>query len=90
MYDGFPGCEVKSVGTEAGARIRVTEGHVGWADLIFVMETKHMQRLSSKFGEALVGKTVICLHIPDDYDYMDPELIDLLKAKLNEYVEVPE
>jgi predicted protein tyrosine phosphatase len=38
----------------------------------------------------LVGKRVICLHLPDDYGYMDSDLIELLKAKLSEYVEVPE
>ncbi len=89
MYDGFPGYEVRSVGTEPGARIRVTEGHIGWADWIFVMEKKHVEKLRNKFDEALVGKRIICLHIPDDYACGDPELIALLKAKLSEYVEVP-
>src|SRR3954470_21766145 len=90
MYDGFSRYAVKSAGTEAGARIRLTQGHIGWADLIFVMEKKHAQRLRLKFEEALAGKRIICLHIPDDYDYMQPALIDLLKAKLSEHVEVPE
>lgn len=89
MYAGVPGFAVKSAGTEPEARIRVNEGHIGWADLIFVMEKKHVRILNEKFGETLNGKKVICLHIPDDYGYMDPELIALLKASLSEYVEVP-
>ncbi|MEG4627171.1 methyltransferase domain-containing protein [Microcoleus sp. w1-18aA5] len=84
------GYSVRSAGTEKGARIRVTEGLVGWADLIFVMEKKHGDRLRSKFPESLEGKKVICLQIPDNYEYMEPELIELLQAKLNPYMAMPD
>src|ERR1017187_1124552 len=67
MYQGFPGYAVKSAGTEPGARIRVKQGHIGWADIIFVMEKKHGRILREKFGETLDRKTVICLRIPDIY-----------------------
>ena len=90
MYQGFPGYDVRSAGTEPGARIRVNQGHIGWADIIFVMEKKHGRILREKFGEALDGKTIICLHIEDIYRYMEPALIDELKAALSGYVEVPE
>jgi predicted protein tyrosine phosphatase len=89
MYAGFAGYAVRSAGTEPGARIRVTAGHVGWADLIFAMEKRHVDRLRDKFAEALVGKQIICLHIPDDYQYMELDLIDLLKTKLAGYIAVP-
>ena len=45
--------------------------------------------LREKFGEALLEKEVICLHIPDDYRYMEPALVDELKVRLSEYVDVP-
>ena len=90
LYAGFPGYAVRSAGTEPGARIKVTEGHIGWADVIFVMEKRHTERLRARFPDAIAGKKVICLHIPDDYEYMDPALIELLKSKLNAYVAVPE
>jgi predicted protein tyrosine phosphatase len=89
IYQGFPGYAVKSAGTEPGARIRVNEGHIGWADIIFVMEKNHGRILREKFGEALSGKRIICLHIPDNYRYMEPALIDELKAALADYVGVP-
>jgi predicted protein tyrosine phosphatase len=54
------------------------------------MEKKHGRILRERFGEALAGKKVICLRIPDNYRYMEPALIDELKAKLSEYVPVPE
>ncbi|MDF0554316.1 hypothetical protein [Kamptonema sp. UHCC 0994] len=80
---------VKSAGTEKGARTRVTAGMIGWADLIFVMEKRHRDRLRSKFRESLAGKKIICLHIPDNYEYMEPELIEILESKLSPYIEVP-
>jgi predicted protein tyrosine phosphatase len=88
--DGYNGYQVRSAGTEEGARIKVTEGHIGWADLIFVMEKKHMRRLKEKFISVLHNKRVICLDIPDDYKFMDEELIDILKSRVSEYIEVPE
>ena len=90
LYRNFPGYVAKSAGTDTGARQRVTAGLLGWADLIFVMETKHRDYLSSKFSEALLGKRVVCLRIPDDYEYNDPDLIDLLKANLSPHIPVPE
>jgi len=82
------GYSVRSAGTEKGARVRVTEGLLGWADLIFVMEKRHGDRLRSKFPESLKGKNVICLQIPDNYEYMQPELVEILEAKLSRYLEM--
>ena len=90
MFEGITGYQARSAGTQPGARIVITEGHIGWADLIFVMEKSHLNRLQLKFAEALIGKQVITLHIPDDYSFMQPELIDELKVKLSAYVEFPE
>jgi predicted protein tyrosine phosphatase len=90
MYAGFAGYSVRSAGTEPGARIRVTAGHLGWADMIFVMEKRHVDRLRDKFADALVGKQLICLHIPDDYDFMEADLVAALKSKLTGYIEVPD
>jgi predicted protein tyrosine phosphatase len=90
LYRGFPNYTVKSAGTSPNARVRVNAGHIGWADTIFVMEKKHSRLLAQKFGETLAGRRVICLRIPDVYRYMEPALIDELKANLSPYVEVPE
>jgi len=89
MFRGTPNYAVKSVGTSPKARVRVNEGHIGWADIIFVMEKKHAQLLAEKFSEALAAKRVICLRIPDVYRYMEPALIEELKARLSSYVHMP-
>jgi predicted protein tyrosine phosphatase len=82
LFDGHPHYEVRSAGTEPGARVRVTAGHLGWADVIFVMERRHTDRLRAKFAPQLAGKTVICLRIPDDYQFQDPALLALLRERL--------
>lgn len=89
MFDGVSGYTAKSAGTENGARVKVTEGLIGWADLIFVMERRHAERMREKFPEALARKKVICLDIPDHLTYMHPELIELLRDRLSEHVELP-
>ena len=88
MLQGVPGYSVKSAGTEPRSRIRVNEGHIGWADIIFVMEKKHLRILEDNFQENLDGKRLICLNIPDEFIYMEPDLIDELKAGISQHIEL--
>ncbi|MEA2584134.1 MAG: hypothetical protein QOF33_2219 [Thermomicrobiales bacterium] len=81
--------QVRSAGTAADARIRVTAGHIGWADVVFVMEKRHRDLLRSRFPEALSNKRVVCLFVPDDYAFMADDLIDLLLARLAPHLELP-
>jgi predicted protein tyrosine phosphatase len=89
LFDGFPGYEVRSAGTQPEARIVVTEGHLGWADVVICMEKGHLDRLRRKFPETLEGKRTICLHIRDEYEYMDPALLDELRAALAPHLRLP-
>lgn len=68
----------------------MTGGHIGWADLIFVMEKKHKRRLQERFGDILTHKKIVCLNIPDDYQFMDSELINILRSSVSEHIELPE
>lgn len=85
IFADVPGWDVRSAGTEESARIKVTPGHLGWADIIVVMEKRHKQRLQQKYSEALAGKSCVCLFIPDDYEFMDADLIRELRAKMREH-----
>jgi predicted protein tyrosine phosphatase len=88
IFNGVNDYDVRSAGTEVNARIKVTDGHIGWADIIFVMEKKHLRRIRDKFGDRMDNKKMICLDIPDDYGYMDAELIELLKCRVSEYIDI--
>src|SRR5687768_14492926 len=82
IFKGSQLHNVKSAGTENEARIKVTENLINWADLIFVMEKRHRQRLQEKFGQSLNDKRIIILEIEDNYQYMDAELIEILKTSV--------
>lgn len=90
LFDGIPGFRVRSAGTQPEARIVVGSGHIGWADIIFVMEKSHLEKLRQKFPETLAEKHVVTLHIPDDFQFMQPELIDELRAKLAGHIDLPD
>ena len=77
---------VKSAGTNEGAKIKLTERHLTWADIVFVMENKHKQRIKDKFGLQFYNKKIIVLEIADEYDYMDVELIEILKIAVSPYL----
>ncbi len=78
---------VKSAGTEPTARIKVNSKLLNWADIIFVMEKKHKQRLTENFSVASFGKQIIILDIPDEYQYMDIELIEIIKTSVSNYLD---
>jgi predicted protein tyrosine phosphatase len=90
LLEGHSSYEVRSAGTEADARIRVTAGHVGWADKIFVMEKRHQERLRKKFRQELTGKVVVCLFIPDEYEPMAEDLVEILRARLTPHLDLSE
>lgn len=79
----------RSAGTELGARVRVAAGHLGWAEVIFVMEKRHAGRLRAKFGPELRHKPLVNLRIPDDYQLDDPALVALLHERLLAYFGQP-
>jgi predicted protein tyrosine phosphatase len=85
VFANRPGFEVTSAGTDPRADTPVSSEVVEWADLIFVMERVHRTRLSARFRAHLKDKKIICLDIPDDYDFMDPELVRLLESKVGRY-----
>lgn len=43
------------------------------------MEHKHKSRLAAEFGRAMQYKTVHVLDVPDDYGFMDPELVQIFE-----------
>lgn len=90
LFGSMPDYAAKSAGTSPQARIRVNAGHIGWADLIFVMEKEHKHILEENFREELQGKRVISLQIQDVFRYMEPALIDELKAGVGLYLELPD
>lgn len=82
IFADHPDIEVSSAGTNHDADNPLTGELVEWADLIFVMERTHRSKLQKRFRSSLNGKRVVVLDIPDDYAFMDPDLIALLKVRM--------
>jgi len=53
-----------------------------WADLIIVMEPKHRQQILQQFGSLVNKAKIYILDIPDDYSFMDPELIEIFETAI--------
>lgn len=82
IFNNTDGVFAKSAGTEPSARIKVNQTHIVWADIIFVMERKHKERLLLKFGDFVRAKRIEILEIEDNYQYMDEELIEILESSV--------
>ena len=86
IFSGVKGIEVASAGTAKDAEEQVTPEHLEWANLIFVMESYHKVRLTEMYGRHLNGKRIVCLNIKDRFEYMDNELVALLRARVTAVV----
>ncbi|WP_413038903.1 low molecular weight protein tyrosine phosphatase family protein [Roseofilum sp. Guam] len=82
IFAEYKGLEVDSAGIDRGAEIILGTEEIEWADMIFVMEQSHRRKLSKKFQPWLKNKRVVCLDIADEYEYMEPALVELLKRKV--------
>jgi predicted protein tyrosine phosphatase len=82
VFSEYEGLQAESAGLDREAEMPLSSEAIEWADIIFVMENSHRSKLSKKFQPWLKHKRVICLDIPDEYEYMEPELVELLKKKV--------
>lgn len=80
------GFSARSAGTSPNAKRTVSENDIRWATHIFVMEKKHKQRLTAKFSRLVQYKNIITLDIPDDYQYMDDELVSILNESIEHHL----
>ena len=62
-----------------------TEDLLEWADTVFVMEQKHIERIKMYTEDRFLHK-IINLEIDDDYGYMDSNLIKLIIHKTKKYL----
>jgi len=78
--------EVASAGTNNDAETPVSAELLEWTDVVVVMEQTHRNKIQKRFRSLLNGKRIICLDIPDEYDFMDPDLVRLLGNRMARYL----
>ena len=73
---------IRSVGVSPKSKRKISENDLNWADLVLVMETEHRSKIWKLYSH-LELPTIEILDIPDEYEFMDEELIELLTDKIN-------
>ena len=85
LYETDPRFEVQSAGTHPTASTILNTGLLEWADGVVVMEKEHRNFIRKHFPEVYKNTRIACLYIPDDYEYGQPELIAILKARVEDF-----
>ena len=86
VFSNWPGIEASSAGLSPDADEQVSSELVEGADMIFVMEKVHAQRLRKRFRRELKDARVVCLDIRDNYEYMDSALVGLLQSRVSQHL----
>ncbi len=86
VFADWPGVATASAGVNREADTPVSPELLEWADLILVMEGRHRRKLAARFSSYLARTPVHCLNIPDDYSFMQPELVQLLRQRVAPYL----
>lgn len=76
--------EVRSAGTDKSASVFLNEELLNWADTVLVMEKHHRATIRTRFPRHYEVKRIVCLYIPDEYEFMQPELINILKHRVED------
>jgi predicted protein tyrosine phosphatase len=85
-FSTYAGLQTDSAGVSNDAEQLLNSEQIEWADIIFFMERKYLKRVSGKFEKQLASKKVVCLGIPDIYQFMQDELVQLLEQKIVPYI----
>ena len=73
--------QVRSAGTSSSAKKRISEKDLNWAEIVLVMENKHKNIITSQYRHLDLPE-IIVLDIPDDYQYMSDELIEMIQTSV--------
>lgn len=80
---------IRSVGLSESSERKINIRDIEWADLILVMENKHKLRIIDSYKNIETLKIKV-LGIKDRYSYLDKELGELLKSKINSIIDFVE
>jgi len=89
LYSNTPGIQARSAGLATSARVQVTEELLNWANSVFIMERRLVTLLRRRFEPLLAGKELVCLDVPDDFQFRQSELVVILVERLTPYLGQP-
>jgi predicted protein tyrosine phosphatase len=85
IFKNHPNLEVRSAGVSRSAVVPLHRDLLLWADMVFVMEKRQQDFIEAEF-KGIKDLQIISLNISDCYDYMDPDLIHILKKSVESYL----
>jgi len=62
----------------------ISKKELSWADLVIVMENEQRSEIAKRFPKEYLQKRIISLNVPDIYFSNQPELMAILKEKMDE------
>lgn len=86
IFSEYNGIETMSAGTDTRSVNPLSSELIEWADIVIVMENYHRNKVYKKFKQYFKNKRLIVLNIPDEFEYMEPALINILKTRVNRYI----
>ena len=78
--------EVRSAGINQDATVPVTRELIEWAELVFVMERRQRNIIRKRYPDLYQARPIVCLYIPDEFEYLDPALVLLLRQRVGAYL----
>lgn len=74
--------DIRSVGLSPKSERQLRVKDLEWADLVLVMDNQQKKRIVDQFRKTELPE-IQTLHIDDVYEYLEPELIEILTEKIN-------
>jgi predicted protein tyrosine phosphatase len=78
---------IRSAGLSPKSDRKISENDLNWADLVFVMETGQRAKIWGLYRHLELPKIEI-LNIPDEYEFMNEELVDMLTSRINDTLKI--
>ena len=85
VYRDRPDLEVRSAGIAEHATVPLTAELFDWADEVFVFSKRQRKVIKERFRNSFAKKSVVCLRLPDRFEYKSPKLVMKLTGKLGPY-----
>lgn len=78
---------IRSAGLSPKSDRKISEKDLNWADLVLVMETGQRAKVRELYMNLELPDIEI-LNIPDDYEFMDEELVSILTDRINDSLRI--
>lgn len=78
---------IRSAGLSPKSDRKISENDLNWADLVFVMENGQRAKIWGLYRHLELPEIEI-LNIPDEYEFMNEELVEILTERINSTLKI--